>query len=306
MISSIFQKISGFISRNLRFVSFGAIGSALVYGSTYFQPEIKTVLFSRKADVEILTPKASVDLYRDVPLTVRVDSTGISDLSPGTITIYADSEFFKVGPPSTVKVEKIVGSMAIIELPAVKAIKVSPTKVKVYAQFVSGDLKVNSNALMLDIVQPEAAENPHFDHSDTNRVVLSGTWRIDVGGQTGSMLIKQGADNQIRGSYFLPGYRWPSGDINGYKDGATFRVTFNIPGKGKEEILRVAGFFEIKNKDGDYIEILGCAYHLQRATTRYKYVGAQGADCDKPAFYDQWKTLQSFRFDATAKFSKDQ
>lgn len=305
MSGSILRTTAAFLLRNFKFLSVGTLGSALVYGSTYFQSEIKTVLFSRKANVEISSPKVSIDLYREVPLTVRVDSTGISELSPGTITIQADSEFFKVGPPNTVRVDKVVGSMAIVELPVIKAIKVSPSKVKVYAQFVSGDLKVKSNELLFDIVQPEVAEFPHFDHSDTNRIVLSGNWRIDVGGQAGSMLIKQGADNQIRGSYLLPDYKWPSGDITGYKDGTTFRVNFTVPGKGKKEVLRVAGFFEIKNKDGDYIEIVGCAYHLQSAATRYKYVGVEGLDCDKPAFYDQWKTLQTIRFDATTRFVKD-
>lgn len=305
MNRSTLKIIAAFLSRNFKYLSVGTLGSAVVYGSTYFQTEIKTVLFSRKANVEISSPKISINLYREIPLTVRVDSIGISELSPGTITILADSEFFKVGPPNIVKVDKVEGSMAVAELPVIKAIKVSSSKLKVYAQFVSGDLKVKSNELLFDIVQPEIAEFPHFDHSDTNRIVLSGNWRIDVGGQSGSMLLKQGADNQIRGSYLLPDYKWPSGDISGYKDGTTFRVNFTVPGKGKKEVLRVAGFFEINNKDGDYIEILGCAYHLQSAYTRYKYVGVEGVDCDKPAFYDQWKTLQTIRFNATAKFVKD-
>jgi len=272
-----------------------------------FQTEINAFKASvtREANIELTTSTPKVELHKKVNIEARIDSLGLNDLAPGTLSLEGDPQYLSIKPSRSVKLEAVSGSQPITNLPEVKAIKISPSPVQIVASYVSGDLQARSKAIFIEILEPVKVVRPHFDRSDTGRVNLSGEWTIDVGGDSGKMNIKQGTDDSITGTYVITGSQWPEGKITGYKDGATFRVHFSIPGKEKNQELRVAGHYDIEESKGGYIEIIGCAYHLRRSTALYNKVGAEGVDCSKPAYYNRWKVLQTATFHATSPFGDE-
>lgn len=271
-----------------------------------FQSEIKYALDLQQAKVEISAPK-QVELYKAIDIEARVDSVGYQKLSPGSLTLETEpDEYISIKPKRTLKLAEIEGSEPVTGVPELKAIKLSPTPVKVRAVYRSRDLTVVSNELVIEIVPPVKVVHPHFDRSDTGRVNLAGTWAVELGGNPGTMTIDQGTNNKISGVYDIPDAKWPTGKIDGYKDGATFRVEFKIPGKEGKEKVWVAGHFEIQSSNGDFIEIKGCAYHLRKTGVIYNKAGTEGVDCLKPAYYDRWKVIQPMTFYASAPFDKQE
>ena len=302
------KKIGAFLWRHKKKVLLLAplvpiAGSAALY----FQDEIKavTAIKTREANVELSTSTPKVELHKQVNLEARIDSLGLSDLTSGTLSLEGDPEYLSIKPSRSVKLEAVSGSLPVNNLPEVKAIKVAPGPVQIIASYVSGELRARSNPIFIEIVEPVKVVHPHFDLSDTGRVNLSGEWTIEVGGDAGKMNITQGTDNSITGTYVIPGSKWPEGKITGFKDGATFRVHFSIPGKEKNQDLRVAGHYDIEKSKGGYIEIIGCAYHLRKSTAVYNKVGMEGVDCSKPTYYNRWKVLQTATFYATSPFGDE-
>lgn len=303
------KPILAFIKSHSKIITFVLGGLASLVGSAayHMEDEIKAAVKDRRAVVEISTSTPKVGLHKTINLEGRVDSIGLSDLSTGTVSLEGDLEYLSIKPNRSVRLDAMSGSKPIENLPEIKAIKVAPNPVRITATYVSGDLKVASNSLYIEIVEPVKVPHPHFDRSDTSRVNLSGQWNIDVGGDPGTMTIVQGTDNSIlTGTYEIPGSRWPRGTISGYKDGATFRVHFSIPGKEKTERLWVVGHFTILTSNEDYIEVKGCAYHLRRSTSTYNKVGVDDLDCDRPAYFNRWKVIQPANFYATAPFDKQE
>lgn len=274
----------------------------------YFQDEIKAAaaMKTREANIELSSSTPKVELHKQVNIEARIDSLGLSDLSPGTLSLESDPQYLSIKPSRSVKIEAVSGSQPISNLPEVKAIKIAPGPVQIVASYVSGELQTRSKPIFIEILEPVKVIHPHFDRSDTGRVNLSGEWTIEVGGDAGKMNIKQGTDDSITGTYAIKGSKWPEGKITGYKDGATFRVHFSIPGKEKNQDIRVAGHYDIEKSKGGYIEIIGCAYHLRKSTAVYNKVGAEGVDCSKPAYYNRWKVLQTATFYATAPFGDEE
>lgn len=272
----------------------------------FFQEEFKYALDLQEAKVEI-SALEQVELYKTIDLEARVDSVGYQKLSPGSLTLETEPDgYISIKPKRTLKLAEIEGSEPVTGLPELKAIKLSPATVKVRAVYRSRDLKVVSNELVIAIVPPVKVVHPHFDRSDIGRVNLAGDWAVELGGNPGRMTIDQGTNNKISGVYDIPDAKWPTGKIDGYKDGATFRVEFTIPGKKGKEKVWVAGHFEIQSSNGDFIEIKGCAYHLRKTGVIYNKAGAEGVDCSKPAYYDRWKVIQPMTFYASAPFDKQE
>lgn len=275
----------------------------VAWAGTNLQSEIKASLDLQRAHIEISTSTPKVELNKKIQIEARVDSVGLSDLSPGTLYLVADPDFINIKPKTNVKLGSVSGSQPIDDLPELTVVKMPTGQLKISANYVSGTLKVKSNDLFIEIIPPARVIHPHFDISDTGRVNLSGEWTIEVGGIPGTMTLHQGTDSQISGTYKIPTGKWPAGEISGQKDGKTFRVRFSVPGQ-KRETIRVAGYFEIQSENGDFIEIEGCAYHLRKSAATYNKTGMEGVNCNKPAYYDYWKVLQTARFYASSPFDK--
>lgn len=303
----ILKWIGAFIKRHKKKIAFSTLLSVAGGAYAVFETEFNAMKASvtREANIDLSTSTPKVELHKQVNLEARIDSLGLSDLAPGTLSIEGDPQYLSIKPSRSVKLDAVSGSQPITNLPVVKAIKIAPSPVQIVASYVSGDLQARSKPIFIEILEPVKVVRPHFDRSDTGRVNLSGEWTIDVGGDSGKMNITQGTDDNITGTYVIKGSQWPEGKITGYKDGATFRVHFSIPGKEKDQELRVAGHYDIEESKGGYIEIIGCAYHLRRSTALYNKVGAEGVDCSKPAYYNRWKVLQTATFYATSPFGDE-
>lgn len=286
------------------------VGTALVavggWAATNLQEEIKSALNLQDATVTISTITPKVELNKKIDIEAHVDSVGLSSLSPGILTFEVDHDLVSVRPKATVKIKAISGTDTVENMPEIKVIKDPSGRVKISALYVSGGLRVKSNELWIEVIPPTRLVHPHFDVSDTGRVNLSGDWTIEVGGIPGKMTLVQGPDNNITGTYVIPGGKWPHGKIVGFKDGKTFRVRFSVPGRDSTETIRVAGFFEIQSSNGDFIELTGCAYHLRTSNSVYGSVGVEGLDCTKSVQYDQWKVLQTATFYASSPFDKQE
>ena len=302
------QRISAFIKRHKKKIAFSSLVSIASGAYAVFQPEFNAMKASvtREVNIDLSTSTPKVELYKQVNIEARIDSLGLSDLAPGTLSLEGDPQYLSIKPSRSEKLEAVTGSQPVTNLPEVKAIKVAPGPVQIIANYVSGELRARSNPIFIEILEPVKVVHPHFDRSDTGRVNLTGEWTIEVGGDAGKMNIKQGTDDSITGTYAITGSKWPEGKITGYKDGATFRVHFSIPGKEKNEDLRVAGHYDIEKSKGGFIEIIGCAYHLRKSTAVYNKVGMEGVDCSKPTYYNRWKVLQTATFYATAPFGAEE
>lgn len=282
--------------------AFLAVGG---WAATNLQEEIKSALNLQNAAVTITTTTSKVELHKKIDIEAHVDSVGLSNLSPGILTVEVDHNLVSVKPKATVKIKAISGTDSVENMPEIKVIKDPAGGVKISALYVSGGLRVRSNELWIEVIPPVRVVHPHFDVSDTGRINLSGDWTIEVGGIPGKMTLIQTPDNNITGTYVIPGGKWPQGKIEGFKDGKTFRVRLSVPGKDKTETIRVAGFFELQSSNG-FIELTGCAYHLRKSDSVYGAVGVEGRDCSKSVQYDRWKVLQTASFYASSPFDKQE
>lgn len=276
------------------------VGAVTATGAAYEQ--VSTLWKKGKAEVEIIAPE-SVHVGDEFSVDVRVDSVGSAKSIPtGTVEIRADQKYIKFTPSPTLPVPTIDGSMLVPLTTKLKAIKVTEEPISLVAHYRAGEVEATSAIRKIAIIPALVMNYPHFNKSDTNRVDLSGEWNIDLGGQSGTMSITQATNSTVSGTFTLPGYKWSSGNVEGHKDGSTFRVVFVLPTAKPAQTLRVAGDFRIHSENGSYIEIVGCAYHLKKSGKKHASVGGEGVDCSKSVFFDQWDVMQTAHFNASAKF----
>lgn len=279
--------------------------SAFGYIADFFGPEIRERFKDRQARIEISSPNKEVELNKKIVVEATIHSMGRDELKPGAFSIQVDPDFISLSSDKAVALDSITGSLPIKDIPDLKAIKLSDDHVKIVAKYESGKITVQSNELRIKIVKPVVIIHPHFDLTDIGRVNLSGEWTIELGGIPGKMVIRQGTDNNINGSFSVPDGIWTSGSVSGHKDGKTFRAQFSVAGKENTETIRVAGYFELSGQNGNQIELEGCAYHLQKSKETYNERGAEGVRCEADSvFYDYWKVLNAVRFYAKSPFER--
>ena len=304
--------IKEFFQQHKSYIAFlTVVGPAVAWTANFFEDEIKSEIKDREAKVELSTNGAQVELNKKIDFEARIDSVGRDELVPGILSIQADPQYIAITPSRNVNVGAVSGSQTVKKLPEATAIKLTntlPNKiVKISARYTSGEVTAISNDLYIEIINPTIALRPHFDRSDTSRINLTGDWKIELGGIGGTMTIRQGTDNNINGSYSVPGSVWPAGAVTGHKDGKTFRAQFSVPGKESTETIRVAGYFDLTPPKGESIELEGCAYHLRTSPLTYNEGGAEGVECDvSSAFYDYWEVINAVRFYAKAPFDKSE
>lgn len=258
-----------------------------------------TMLQSPDAEVKIDAGSLSLNVGETQDLVIKIYPTAKHKLSPGTVTVTSSSDSLKVIPTANAEVPEISGSVLLKEF-KVRAISFTEAPIRVSASYRTGDLERSSTPIIFSIAPKLPTLKPHFERTDTKRVILSGDWEMVLGANPGVLRLVQ-AESKLIGSFDLPRYKWRSGKISGSKDGNTFRMHFLIPSKAVEERLWVVGDYVIE-KDTGSIQMRGCAYHLRNAPAQKIEAGAQGVDCSTAVKFSNWKTLQAETFMATASF----
>ncbi|WP_426215218.1 hypothetical protein [Pseudomonas sp. DWRC2-2] len=258
-----------------------------------------TMLQSPDARVLIDADSKTLNIGETKDLVIKIYPTAQHKLPPGTVTVTSSSESLKVIPTANAEVAEFSGS-ALLKQFKIRAISFTDAPIKVTATYRTGDLERNSDPISF-IIEPQLpALKPHFERTDTKRVILTGEWEVVLGANSGALKLIQ-VESKLNGSFDLPRYKWQSGLITGSKDGNTFRMLFSIPFKSVEERLWVVGDYVLEKETGS-IQMRGCAYHLRKAPTHKTEAGAQGVECSNAVKFSNWRTLQADTFMATASF----
>lgn len=254
---------------------------------------------SPDAEVRIDADSKSLNVGDTQDLVITIYPSAQHKLPPGTVTVTSSSNSLKVIPNAHAVVGEISGSGLIKEF-KVRAVNFTDAPIQVSASYRTGDLERNSTPITFTITPKLPTLKPHFERTDTKRVILAGEWEMVLGANAGVLKLVQ-AESKLTGSFDVPHYKWKSGRIAGSKDGNTFRMDFLVPSKSTAERLWVVGDYVIEKESGS-IQMRGCAYHLGNAPDQRVETGAQGLDCSTAVKFPGWKTLRGEKFMATASF----
>lgn len=254
---------------------------------------------SPDAEVKIDAYSKSLNVGDTEDLVIRIYPTAQHKLPPGTVTVTSSSDSLKVIPNAHAVVGEISGSGLLKEF-KVRAVNFTDAPIQVSASYRTGDLERSSTPITFNITPKPATLKPHFERTDTKRVILAGEWEMVLGANAGVLKLVQ-SESKLTGSFDVPHYKWKSGKISGSKDGNTFRMDFLITSKSAVERLWVVGDHIIEKESGS-IQMRGCAYHLRNAPDQRIETGAQGIDCSTAVKFPGWKTLRGEKFMATASF----
>lgn len=280
------------------FASFGSVLAWCIANADTVK-NVYSMFQSADAQVMIEADSKFLNVGETKDLIIKIYPTAQHKLPPGTVTVTSSSESLKVIPTANAEVAEFTGSVLLKQF-KVRAISATEAPIQVSASYRTGDLERNSTPIIFSIAPKPQTLKPHFERTDTKRVILSGGWEMVLGANPGALKLVQ-SESKLTGSFELPHYKWRSGKISGSKDGNTFRMHFLIPSKAVEERLWVVGDYVIE-KDTGSIQMRGCAYHLRNAPAQKIETGAQGIDCSTSVKFSNWKTLQADTFIATASF----
>jgi hypothetical protein len=278
-----------------------SFGSALAWCIAHAE-SIKNVVSMFQipdAEVRIDADSKSLNVGDTQDLVIKIYPTAQHKLPPGTVTVTSSSSSLKVIPTANAVVGEISGSVLLKEF-KVRAVSFTDVPIQVSASYRTGDLERNSTPITFSIMPNLPTLKPHFERTDTKRVILAGEWEMVLGANSGVLKLVQ-SESKLTGSFDVPHYKWKSGKISGSKDGNTFRMDFLIPSKSAVERLWVVGDYVIEKESGS-IQMRGCAYYLRNAPDQRKETGAQGLDCSPAVKFSTWKTLRAEKFMATASF----
>ncbi|SDI95195.1 hypothetical protein [Pseudomonas abietaniphila] len=258
-----------------------------------------SMLQSPDAEVALESESPSLNVGETRDIVIKIYPTGQHKLPPGTVTVTSSSEALKVIPTASAEVAEINGAVILRQI-KVRAVTSANTPIMVSANYRTNELTKTSNSLTFVIAPKPPVLKPHFERTDTKRVILTGDWEMVLGASPGGLKLVQ-VESKLTGGFELPRYKWQSGKVSGSKDGNTFRMMFLIPHKSVEERLWVVGDYVLDKPSGS-IQMRGCAYHLRNAPNQRTEAGAQGIDCSTAVKFSNWKTLQGDTFSATASF----
>ncbi|WP_432669615.1 hypothetical protein [Pseudomonas umsongensis] len=274
-----------------------ALGWCLEHAESF--KNVVAMFQSPDAEVRIDADSKSLNVGDTQNLVITVYPSAQHKLPPGTVTVTSSSSSLKVVPNAHAVVGEISGS-GLIEEFKVRAVSFTDAPIQVSASYRTGDLERNSTPITFSITPKPATLKPHFERTDTKRVILAGEWEMVLGANSGVLKLVQ-SESKLTGSFDVPHHKWKNGRIAGSKDGNTFRMDFLVPSKSTAERLWVVGDYVIEKESGS-IQMRGCAYHLRNAPDQRVETGAQGLDCSTAVKFPGWKTLRGEKFMATASF----
>lgn len=287
----------------------GGLGISAAGALAYFAPFIEPIktavvhwLYEEKATVKLSCDPCIISKGEAARISVEIIPGPSVDVAEGVTRLeFNDAELsLSEDTPVSFQVEPIK-SRKLLNQSFVLYPNQSVVSPQISAVTVTLDTKFGTHmsaplSIMLTPIRADA-RGPYIEPSGKHRIVLSGEWRLELGGSLGGMRIEQSEKNDITGVYWL---NEPTGRIeaavDGYKDGTSFKVFFRRP--AKQSLWRVDANFFTNAVDKGFIEMKGCAYSLrpdQTVTT-----DSQGAETCSSRSYVGWRGDGATTFWASA------
>ena len=231
------------------------------------------LVYPENAQVSLTSEKAEVRPGDLLVFAVSVTPLSKIDVEPGELRIDYETSALELSGgeaalnteivSSTRKVDQDKFRFRVKQVAKSTATKVSATLRTKYGSYTSKTLTINILPIAID------GDGPAIRRGSGKSIDLTGTWSIEMGANLGNMEIKQDSRDQITGEYFLhdPNYGDTKGKIDGFKDGASFKVSFAENNGKKSIFIRIDSNFNINETDASSIELKGCAYTLKADKT---------------------------------------
>jgi hypothetical protein len=267
------------------------------------QDTIKDIFWPQR--IEIISsyePKPACESC-EINIDATLNQLSSSKIESGRLEFrLSDQLQFKDSNQASIVIKEFEGSVKPLD----KGLSVYPKKgfvgdTSLEIVFANKNMSL-SKTVHVAVVRSQYANTPRLLKTDTNRLDLSGDWLVQVGAEHGKMSIIQTPDTKIHGTYTIDDAIERNGIISGFKDGATFRV-FLKTGNDNNRKRRVEGTIKINLTDNDFIEIVGCAYGLQR-DAGVMADSESIASCSKLKNYFGWRGTSVTEFYAQSSLSK--
>ncbi len=251
-----------------------SVGSILVYLLTPLNELVNTLIWTEKAEILLISQNSSLQQGEVLNLDVFIQQQSSPvDISEGTLTIDYSKDILRPGAVSmsglTFTTPKISGSKKLTEK-SLYFIADAVGRGEISARLITKNGNVFSAKIPVEVF-------PRNDQAFPTHRNFSGSWNIDLGRIHGTMVLKENA-RTLTGEYRLSDGR--RGQVEGTRDGITFRVTFYIGTAPSRWFIE--GTFD-PNPQTD-LEIQGKAWLLIPA----------------PDQASQWKSVEETGFHAVA------
>ncbi|TFW26536.1 hypothetical protein [Duganella callida] len=263
--------IKSYLSIKTIFSTLGLSAAGLwAYFSPFTDPLKQSLahkLYKESPSIQISCSPCAISPGESTRINVEISPNSVADIDKGVVKIRYDKNIFILSSdtPPSFETEAINSRRRLDKYFALylskNATNVSSSEIRASLATKYGEY--DSDALSISLAPPQStAELPYIDPNGRREVILSGEWRIEIGGSLGGMKITQDQHNDITGTYWLnsPTGRIES-QIEGYKDGTSFKVFFLRP--KSQSRWRIDANFALNVSDKSFIEMTGCAFSLK-------------------------------------------
>jgi hypothetical protein len=301
------------LSSRLKFLigSLGLSGAGvLAFFTPILEPAREWLL--RKLWVEQAVITASCDpctlsAGQSTSISIDVQPNGMSGVSKGIIKLEFDEQALVLASESSralaleatrspINLEKAFVLYGMQSLPTATKTRIRATLQTQYIHQKSEWIEVS--------ISPKTTHGarPFIDPNGKRGVNLSGDWKIEMGGTLGGMKISQDEHSDVIGSYWLEHPKGKiSGQIEGYKDGTSFKVFFIRNNSASR--WRVDANFAINQADKGFLEMHGCAFSIRPDATVLTDTIAKDAKTCVVRNYFGWRGDASSTFYASAQLT---
>lgn len=278
-----------------------SIGTSLVALLIYFSEPLKlnvyNYLWPEKVEIQIDYDKNSVCSSCEFPISIKLMQASEGKIKSGILNISLINGLTLRDPAQqSIKIPEFSGTIDAHGSPIIiRADHTFKTNGMIDVSYKNPIFQATKKIIIINRISE--SNEPKIVSTDTNRVDLSGSWNINIGADTGEMVIKQDEKSKIHGIFHL---NQMDGKVDGFKDGTTFRVFF-IKDDNNESKIWIEGIFR-RNKDDDkYIEIDGCAYGIKKDKNVNKATeGSKLDNCIYTKDFFGWRGISVSAFYATA------
>jgi hypothetical protein len=290
----------------------GAFGFSSASIFAFFTPMLEPVrewvireIWVERAEVSASCSPCSLTAGQSTSISIDVRPSSVPGVSKGLIKLDFDRQalVFASDSPKSLEFQATKSPVHIDKafiLYGSETLRI-PTKAKFRVVLETQSLRQSSSWVEVDI-SPKSAlgARPFIDPNGRRGVNLSGEWRIEIGGALGGMKISQDEHDDVAGSYWLNSpVGKVSGQINGYKDGTSFKVFFIK--QNSRSNWRVDANFKINESDKGYIEMKGCAFGIQPDDTVLSDTIVEDAKICENRNYSGWRGVSASTFYASAQ-----
>jgi hypothetical protein len=222
------------------------IGGVLAYALTPLNEVVNSWIWTEKAELVLVAQHPIVREGDVFSLDVFVQANSPASISEGILTVTYPADIARATPEArlTLEVPKLTGSKRVTS-DSLNFLAQVAGKGEIGAQFVTKNGLRLSKSLAIEVLP--ASSQPFATLRN-----FSGTWNIDLGRVPGTMSIVDKA-RTVNGDYRLANGEY--GQIEGTRDGNTFRTTFYRGAKPSR--WWISGAFDLDA--GKDLEITGTA-----------------------------------------------